>query len=310
MSLCLCAVAVFLLLNAAAQDTTLKIAVNSTTIESFPLFAAAQAFPVQLVPTPNGRAAIAQLLSGAADAATGSETQALLNSVTDPRIRIILTLSECRYRIVARRSAGVRRISDLRGKRIAATVNTSSHYYLGGMLRRAHIQESDVQIVGMEGQEMPDALRRGMVDAVSIWEPHAQNSLEALGKDALVLEDPSVYVERFNLNTRSDVLADPVKHRAFVRLIEAIARASTRIRTQPAEMIPALAPSVAYPQRTVEAVWPQFKFPAAISNGLETVLTEVEPWVAATQQRQPRARQALLTLIDASVLREAQNIRK
>jgi NitT/TauT family transport system substrate-binding protein len=304
-SLCLCVLAVSLRLT-AAQDKQLKIAVNSTTIESFPLFAAAQAFPVQLVPTPNGRAAMAQLLSGEADAATGSETQALLNSVTDPRIRIILTLAECRYRIVARRSTGIRRISDLRGKRIAATANTSSHYYIGGMLRRAHIPESEVQIVGMEGQEMPDALQRGMVDAVSIWEPHAQNSLEALGKDAVVLEDPSVYVERFNLNTRSDVLADPIKHRALVRLMEAIDRASQRIRTQPAEMIAALARSVAYREQTIKAVWPQFKFPAAISSGLQTALTDVEPWVAATQHRQPRARQALLALIDASVLQEAQ----
>jgi ABC-type nitrate/sulfonate/bicarbonate transport system substrate-binding protein len=301
---CLFVLVVSLLLN-AAPDSDLKVAVNSTTIESFPLFAAGQTPGIQLVPTSNGRAAMAQLISGAADAATGSETQALLNSVADPRIRIILTLAECRYRVIARRSAGIRRISDLRGKRVAATVNTSSHYYLGGMLRRARLQESDVQVVSMEGPDMPMALQRRSVDAVSIWEPHAQNSLEALGNDAVVLEDPSVYVERFNLNTRSDVLADPNKRRALVRLVEAIVRGSLRIRTRPAEMITALAPNVAYPPRTIEAVWSQFKFPAAISSGLQAALTEVEPWIATIQTRQPRARQALITLIDASLLAEA-----
>src|SRR5262245_63085647 len=104
----------------SAQVSDLRVAVNSTTIESFPLFAAVEAsMRIQLVPTPSGRTAMAQMLSGAVDAATGSETQALLNSVADPRIRIILTLAECRYRIVARRSSGIRRISDLRGKKVA-----------------------------------------------------------------------------------------------------------------------------------------------------------------------------------------------
>ena len=148
---------------------------------------------------------MAQLVSGEVDAATGSETQALLNSVAEPRIRIIVTLSECRYRIIARRSAGIRRIADLRGKRGAATIDTSSQYYLAEMLRHAHVEEAEVRIVATEGQDMRAALQMHSVDSVSIWEPHAQNSLEALGKDAIIFEDPSVYTEHFNLNTRSEI---------------------------------------------------------------------------------------------------------
>src|SRR5262245_1136226 len=102
----------------------IKVGVNSTTIESFPVFAAAEALStqIQLVRSPSGRNAISQLLNGEVDAATGSETQALLNSVADPRIRIILTLAECRYRIIASRSAGIRRIGDVRGTKVAATI--------------------------------------------------------------------------------------------------------------------------------------------------------------------------------------------
>src|SRR5215468_2774946 len=258
-SLCL---AWFLL--SLAPDSDLRIAVNSTTIESFPVFAAAQALStdgsgtrIQLVPTPSGRTAMAQLLDGNVDAATGSEIQALLNSVAEPRIRIILTLAECRYRIIARRSAGIRRIADLRGKKMAATINTSSHYYLSGMLRRAQLKESDIDFVALEGQAMPAALQDHNVDAVSIWEPHAQNSFEALGDDAIVLEDPAVYIERFNLNTRTDVLRDPAKRLALRRFLEAIARVSVRLRTQPVAMIPSLAPNVGLSEQTVASVWSQ-----------------------------------------------------
>jgi sulfonate transport system substrate-binding protein len=286
----------------------LKIAVNSTTIESFPIFAAAEALStqIQLVRTPSGRNAMSQLLNGEVDAATGSETQALLNSVADPRIRIILTLAECSYRIIARRSAGIRKMSDLRGKKVAATLNTSSQYYLSGMLRGAQLKESDIELVALEGQDMPAALQDHNVDAVSIWEPHAQNSFEALGDDAIVLEDPAVYIERFNLNTRTDVLRDPAKRLALRRFLEAIARVSVRLRTQPADMIPSLAPNVGLSERTIASVWSQFKFPASLSGELRAVLSEIEPWVAATQTRQPRTSRTLVTLIDASLLAEAQ----
>src|SRR5215813_5448601 len=283
----------------------IKVAVNSTTIESFPVFAAAEALStqIQLVRSPSGRNAMFQLLNGEVDAATGSETQALLNSVADPRIRIILTLAECRYRIIARRSAG---IADLRGKKVAATINTSSHYYLAGMLRRAQLKESDIDFVALEGQAMPAALQDHNVDAVSIWEPHAQNSFEALGDDAIVLEDPAVYIERFNLNTRTDVLRDPAKRLALRRFLETIARVSVRLRTQPAAMIPSLAPNVGLSERTVASVWSQFRFPASLSGELGSVLSEIELWVATTQKRQPRASRTLVTLIDTSLLAESQ----
>jgi NitT/TauT family transport system substrate-binding protein len=314
----LCTLAVTLLASTAITrpaEPALRIAVNSTTIESFPVFAAIEAIDamaangaasrIQLLPAANGRIAMSQLVGGMADVATGSETQALLNSVTDPRIRIILTLSECRYRIIAKRSAGIRRIEDLRGKRVAVTANTSSHYYLDRMLRTARLNEQDVRVTALEGQDMPAALEKGTVDAVSIWEPHAQHSLEALGNDAVVLEDPSAYTERFNLNTRTDVLMDPAKRAALLVLFREIVRSSARLRMGPPELISTLSPKVGLPAKTVLAVWPQFTFPASLSGKLRTALGEVEPWVAATQTRQPRAGNDLAVLIDSSVMDQA-----
>ena len=301
----LTAIFVALSLSATPAGPSLKVAVNMTTIESFPVIAALEKINgIELVPATNGRNAMAQLVSGAADAATGSETQALLNSVSDPRIRIVVTLAECRYRIIARRSAGIRRLSDLRGKKVAATMSTSSHYYLSRMLANAHVAESDIHLVGLEGQDMPAALEKHGVDAVSIWEPHAENSLAVLGKDAVVFEDGAAYTERFNLNTRTDVLADPSKRAALLALIREIARTSSQIRTQPKQMIPTLAPKIGYKDQLVAAVWRQFTFPASLSDKLRPALNDVELWVAANQQRQPRADKVLTNLIDFSVLKD------
>ena len=292
-----------LLLLAAPADAQIKIAVNRTTIESAPIFLAERMPGVQLVPVANGRVAMEQLLHGDVDAATGSETQMLLNSIAEPGIRIVLTLAEARYRIIARQSSGIRRIQDLRGKKVAATVNTSSQYYLREMLRKAGmLLESDIRFVNLEGPDMPAALKRGDVDAVAIWEPHAQNSLEALGSDAVDLQDASVYRERFNLNTTTKVLRDPDKRRALVEFLRAVQRASDLIRRQPTQARTLLAPFLSTPEATIEHVWNRFTFPANLPGDLPTVLGNVEIFVAAVQLRQPRPKAALIGLIDSSVL--------
>jgi sulfonate transport system substrate-binding protein len=296
------------ILLAAAASAQIKIAVNATTIESAPIFLAERTTGVEIVPVPNGRVAMAQLLNGSVDAATGSETQMLLNSIAEPGIRIILTLAEARYRIVARQSAGIRRIEDLRGKKVAATVNTSSQYYLREMLRKSGmLLDSDVRFVNLEGPDMPAALKRGDVDAVAIWEPHAQNSLETLGSDAVDLQNASVYRERFNLNTTTKVLRDPAKRRALVELLRAVLRASDLARRQPAQARTLLAPFINTPEKTIEHAWNRFVFPANLPRDLPAVLGEVEIFVAAIQNRQPRPRARLQPLIDASVLTDAKH---
>lgn len=294
------------ILLATAANAQIKIAVNATTIESAPIFLAERTSAVQIVPVPNGRVAMQQLLHGDVDAATGSETQMLLNSIAEPGIRIILTLAEARYRIIARRSAGIRRIEDLRGKKVAATVNTSSQYYLREMLRKSGmLLDTDVRFVNLEGLAMPDALKRGEVDAVAIWEPHAQNSLEALGSDAVDLQNAAVYRERFNLNTTTKVLKDPGKRQALVEFLRAVLRASDLARRQPVQARMLLAPFINTPEKTIEHVWNRFLFPANLPADLPKVVADVEIFVAAVQYRQPRPRASLSVLIDSSVLNAA-----
>jgi hypothetical protein len=140
---------------------------------------------------------------------------------------------------------------------------------------------------------------------VAIWEPHAQNSIEALGKDAIELKNPSVYRERFNLNTTTRVLRDPEKRRALVGFLGDLRRASGRTRSQPHQAVTFLAPAINAPERTIQRVWNQFRFPANLADDLPAVLSGVETFVAATQNRQPRSGAALTTLIDASLLSEA-----
>jgi NitT/TauT family transport system substrate-binding protein len=294
---------------ARADDGLMPVAVNQTTIESGPLLIGNPP-GMRVVRLPNGRAASAQLVSGQVDAATGSETQATLSSVLQPQTRIILTLAECRYRMVGRRSAGIHHIADLRGKRIAYTPDTSSEFFLLGMLKSAGMTLADITPIKLEPEAMPPALVQRQADAMAMWEPHPQNAIDLLGKDAIVLMDPRkaphAYFERFNLNTTTAVLNDPRRRAALVRSVRTIAEVSQELTAHPRKYWPALSKAVNAPVHVIEKAWPQFRFPARLdTESLLSVLTDMEPWAANVQKRQPRSRDALAAIMDPSVAHEA-----
>jgi sulfonate transport system substrate-binding protein len=299
---CACMGWLLVVANGAVAEK-LRVGVNLTTIETLPIYL------VESEPAGAGielsGGAIPALTAGNVDVVTNAETQAILRSTANPEIRVILTVAEYGYRIVARRSAGVRTAVDLRGKKIATSLNSSAHFYIVKTLRNVGLSEADVTVVGMTPPEMPAALARGDVDAVSIWEPAAEQSAKALALDALILQGPD-YRERFNLNTTATILADPTKRAAVADLLRAIIRTSLRVREHAQEVQPLIAAKLGLPQEIVAATWGLFRFPASIPDDLLESMVEQEPWMAKNQNRASRPREAIAALIDASVWREAQ----
>jgi ABC-type nitrate/sulfonate/bicarbonate transport system substrate-binding protein len=155
----------------------LRVGVNLTTIETLPVYLINKELAGEGVALSGG--AIPSLTAGNVDVVTNAETQAILRSIANPEIRVILTVAEYSYRIVARRSAGVRTATDLRGKKIATSLSSSAHFYIVKTLQSVGLSEPDVTVVGMTPPDMPAALARGDVDAVSIWEPAAEQSAKA-----------------------------------------------------------------------------------------------------------------------------------
>src|SRR5690606_37154875 len=211
--------------------------------------------------------------SGAADLATTAETQLLCESVANPDLRIIMTVSESFYRLVARRSAGISKLSDLKGKRVLVPRQTSAHYYLVAMLRSAGLDESDVTLVSPQrpqpGQAagprsrfgMAEALARGDADVIATFEPEPEVAVHLLGDDAIVLQDRKVYREAFNLNARASDLADPEKRRAIVRFVRAVADATSALKKDPEPYLPHISSVLGFTEEQIGWGWPETEFP-------------------------------------------------
>jgi sulfonate transport system substrate-binding protein len=280
-------------------------------IELSPVLVAANSFyPTKLVV---GEGGITRITSGDADLATNAETQLLRESVRNPDLRIIATVTESFYRLVGRRSAGIDKLADLKGKKVMVPRLTSANYFLVAMLRSAGLREEDVTIVNLprgQGDEtgmdlMSEALVKGEVDVISIWEPEPEDAIRKLGKDAIVFQDKKVYREVFNLHARAKDLADPEKRRSIVRFVRAMADATKALKRNPKSYWPHVSSITKFSVEEVEWGWPEMEFPVKIIPDMLDVLETEEVWVAKASNRAPRSRQELAKLIDESVVKEA-----
>lgn len=296
---------VFGVAAASSAHAQLRVFGNTTTIELAPVLVAAKELGPGIVTVANG--GIPDLYDdSAADVATNAETQALRQSVDHPDLRIILTVSEGFYRIVARRSAGVAGLADLRGKRVATVTITSSGYYLHKMLGTVGLSIDDVTVVPVSPLSgMPRALADREVDAVTIWEPEIQNAQDLIGADAIEFQDRRVYRELFNLNTTAAALANPAKRARIVAFVRALIRASKTIAERPQEAWPLVAASTGFDAKLIERVWHHEGYPGTLVPDLLDVMAEEDGYVARERNRAPRPRAELAKLIDDSVLREA-----
>jgi NitT/TauT family transport system substrate-binding protein len=242
---------------------------------------------------------------GKADVATNAETQLLRFSVKNPNLRIVMTVTEGLYRIVARRSAGIATIADLKGKRIATIPPTSSGYFTELMLRKAGLTIADVTPVAMALPDMPKALAEGRVDAISIWEPEVENGAQLIGDDAIEFSGKGVYRELFNLNTTAEALADPVRRAKIVAFVRAIRKAAAELRKDPAQAQALVAQASGYAPDVVAHSWPHHAYIADMPADMLDVLVDEEEWLAAQDKRPARPRAELAMLIDHSVLAEA-----
>lgn len=152
--------------------SALRIAGNLQVIEYTPeLIASQDYFNGSTVSFINGGAATI-VTDTSIDLAANAETQALRQFSSHKNLRIIYTVAEVYYRIVANKKT-ISSVKDLKGKKIATFSGTSAAYFVDKYLASAGLKESDYTIVSGNQCDaapcgagtFPYMLEHGSVDA-------------------------------------------------------------------------------------------------------------------------------------------------
>lgn len=281
-------VLLFLLLQILANvpaiaAETLRIAVSTTPL-SLPFYVAqeqgyfaAEKLPVQFSEVIGGHRAFQQLIDGSADLATASETVAMFNSFQRRDFAIIGTFvtTDDDTKIVVRPDADISRPQQLAGRRIATVLGTSAQYTLDSLLISSAIDPKDSRISNLQPEAMADALKRGSVDAVAIWEPYPFQILNAVPGSTL-LPKSAPYVSTFNLIAKRSLLK--TRDDDLLRLLRALDRAQQFITRQPVQAQAILRNRLGLEQAFVDWIWPHFNYRLSLEQSLIKTLEGEARW--------------------------------
>ncbi|MBZ9952787.1 taurine ABC transporter substrate-binding protein [Mesorhizobium sp. BR1-1-15] len=86
--------------------------------------------------------------------------------------------------LVARNGAGIEKVADLAGKKVAVPFVSTTHYSLLAALKHENVDPKSVEILNLRPPEIAAAFSRGDIDAAYVWDP-ALGQVKTSGKVVL-----------------------------------------------------------------------------------------------------------------------------
>ena len=73
--------------------------------------------------------------------------------------------------LIVRDGTGIKTLADLKGKRVATPLGSTSHFSLMGALKHAGVPQNEVTIMGMSPDQIVAAWQQKAIDAAFVWPP-------------------------------------------------------------------------------------------------------------------------------------------
>jgi ABC-type nitrate/sulfonate/bicarbonate transport system substrate-binding protein len=226
----------------------------------------------------SGKAALGDVLEGKADFATVAETPFMFAAMAGQKISIIATIqaSSKVNAIVARKDKGIRSPRDLKGKRISLSAGTTADFFLDVFLADQDISRSEVTVVDLNPELVPEALVNGKIDAASAFQIYLVEAQKRLGSNGITFYNEEIYTETFNIAARQDYIR---KYPARIqKLIRSLIRAEEFVAVNPGESQRLVADFRKVDKALLNAVWEGNTFQVTLNQALIFSLEDESRW--------------------------------
>jgi len=133
------------------------------------------------------------LASGRIDAVFEAEAPAIIGKAAGIDLKIVAPGVDLTQQILVQKDSSIRKISDLKGKKIAVLAGTSAHYGVHHLLEQNGLSPKDVEILDITPPDAKAAFEAKQVDAWGVWPPFPEQELVA-GKGR-VLSDGKYFIQ-------------------------------------------------------------------------------------------------------------------
>jgi NitT/TauT family transport system substrate-binding protein len=153
---------------------------------------------------------------------------------------------------------------------------TTGHFFLESFLSAQGIDKNKVRIIDMTPDKMMDALTKGKIDAVAIWNPVLKQLEKELGSNGVVFYDESIYSDNVCISVLQEFTE---KHPETIKkVLRAFFKAVTFIKEKPDEYRLLVAEYFKIDEAVVDEMWSAMDFEAALDQSLLVRLEDQTRW--------------------------------
>ena len=216
----------------------------------------------------SGKRATESLFAGEVEISTVADMPVVFNSFKRSDFCIIATFAYSFHmvKIIVRRDKGINIGTDLKGKKVGVNRGTSSHFFLGVFLIHNGLSISDVEMIQIPTADMPAALKNNEVDAISVWQPYAQETKLLLQDKAVELPDSEIYRTTFSFAAKKSFAKDRLE--TIKRFLRALEKAAAFIDDSREESQEIVAHIFGLDEKRVHAIWDDFVFGISLDQSL------------------------------------------
>ncbi|MEH0021539.1 MAG: ABC transporter substrate-binding protein [Desulfobacter sp.] len=251
-----------------------------------------------------GQIAFDNYLSGQVDLATTGVINVVLTDFDLSKHKLIGTLAytDNQTKVLARKSSGITKPSDLQGKKIATVRATTAHFYIDKFLVLNNIPRDAIDIVFMTKKQLPRAIANGEVHAICQHGMPIENAKKALKDDWVMFHEGSIH--RKPVFIIAPKLWLDKKPEQVNNILKAILKADRFIQTDTDESIRIIAKAKGYPFEAMsEAVRDEINYDLSLKQYLYMLLENVEQWAIENNLVKRKTPRNYLDFIDYAPLK-------
>lgn len=228
----------------------------------------------------SGRNALETMLKDTSiNMATVAQTPIVFNSFNQEDYVIVATMAHSidDVKVLARRDHGIQQATDLKGKKVGATLRSTGHYFLEGFLANYDMSLEDVELYDVNAAKLKDKLISGELDAITSWEPHIYNTKKVLDDTQLTMLVSPVPFRKDFFFTVNKSYAKQNKEQVD-RFLKAVLRAEAHIKNNPAPAQEIVAKRVGADLELVKNIWRAFIFEITLEQSIIVALEDEAQW--------------------------------
>lgn len=250
---------------------------------------------------PSGKRALQGLLDGTVDITSSSEVPIALAGFRRKDFRILAAVgsSDDEVKIVSRKDHGVFKPADLAGKHIATQSGSAIHFFMHLFLLKNGI-DNEVKRTFMLIENLPGALHKGTLDAISTREPFVTQTIKLLGENAIIFSVPGLYRKSSHLVIRKEIL--DTRPGVVTALHKALLDAGQWIKHYPEKAVKIITAKTGIQTGDVEKILQYFDLRLRFDQSTMDILDDTAEWAVANGLVEQQNRPNYLLLIDPGIL--------